>query len=191
MDTPSTKPTVKGGLSAAAKFGEVAVGLTASAVALKQVDSLIPVGTNDMIKKLAPGLATALIAFFASTKIKNPHLQMGLIGIGTGGFVDILRKTLADKVKFIADNAPAMSGLSGQSGYAAVNTGGVGWNYYRDNSLQGLGDAYALNGGPSYALSGTSMQGTSMQGTSMQGYGGGASQAASYALNGPGAYALN
>jgi hypothetical protein len=101
-----------------------------------------------------------------------------MLGLGAGGALDIVRKTLGDKIQFLADNVPA---LSGPGRYAAVNTGDTGWNYYRDNSLQGLGDAYAL--------SGMSMQGISMQGL---GQGGNMSAANAFALNGLGdAFALN
>lgn len=159
---------------AAIKFLEVGGGIGVGAFGLKKLDSFIPTSVPVLAKQIAPGLATALVAFVASTKVNNEHAKMALLGIGAGGMLDIVRKTLGPKIKFIADNTPA---LSGQPGYAAVNTGGVGWEYYRDNSLQGLGNS-------AYALNGTSMQGTSMQGANM-------SQMNSYALSGNNAYALN
>jgi hypothetical protein len=168
----NTKELGKAGLS----FLEVGGGLTVGAIGLKKLDSLIPAQVPALARQILPGLTTAVVAYVASTKVKNEHAKKVLIGLGTGGALDVVRKVVGPRVKWVQDNVPA---LAGTPGYAAVNQGGTGWDYYRDNSLQGLGNAaYALNG-------------TSMQGTSMQGWGGGMSAANSYALNGNDAYALN
>ena len=158
------------------KFGAGAAGLTVGALAMKQVNNLLPASFPDIAKKIGPGLAGMLLAYLLSAKVSDDKLKALAMGLGLAGFADLARKLLGDKVKFIADNVPS---LSGTPGYAAVNQGGTGWEYYRDNSLQGLGNAaYALNGN------------VAMQGVSMQGTGGGFSQMNSYALNGS-AYALN
>jgi hypothetical protein len=157
----------------AGKFGIGAVGLTAGAYGMKKINDFLPANTPDFAKKIGPGLAGMLIAFLLGVKFSDDRLKALAFGIGLAGFSDVAKKLLGDKVQFIADNVPSLTGLPG---YAAVNTGGIGWEYYRDNSLQGLGDAYALNGSQS-------MQGTSMQGGAM-------SAMDTYALNGDG-YALN
>ncbi len=164
----------------AVKFLAAGGGIAGSAFALKQLDKVIPASVPVVAKKIMPGLATAVVAYFGSTKVTDERLKALLLGLGAGGMLDIVRKTLGDKIKFLQDNVPALSGMPG---YRSVNTGGVGWDYYRDNSLQGLGDAFALNGDTS-----TSMQGIAMQGI---GEGGAMSAANSYALSGVGdAYSL-
>jgi hypothetical protein len=163
----------------AVKFLAAGGGIAGSAFALKKLDSVIPASVPLIAKKIMPGLATALVAYFASTKVTDERLKALLLGLGAGGALDIVRKTLGDKIKFLADNVPALSGMPG---YRSINTGDTGWNYYQTNSLQGMGDAYALSGSQS-------MQGTSMQG---MGEGGAMSAADSYALSGIGdAFALN
>lgn len=150
------------------KFGAGAAGLTVAAFGLKKTNELLPASTPDIAKKIVPGLAAMLIAWGFSAKVANDKAKALAFGLGLAGFADLLLKTVGPKVGFIQDNVPALSGLPG---YRAVNTGGVGWDYYRDNALQGLGNAYALSGqggamsaADAYALNGTSMQGTSMQG---------------------------
>lgn len=162
------------------KFGSGAAGLTVGSVALKQLNKVLPASFPEIAKKIGPGLATMLLAYLLSVKVSNDKLKSLAFGLGLAGFADLALKVLGG-VKLIADNVPSLSGLPG---YAAVNTGGVGWDYYRDNSLQGLGNnAFALNGmsmqglgNNAYALNGDSV--------SMQGPGGGMSQMNSYALNG-------
>ncbi|MGL6121681.1 MAG: hypothetical protein ACRC1W_01330 [Shewanella sp.] len=178
------------------KFGSGAAGLTVGSVALKQLNKVLPASFPEIAKKIGPGLATMLLAYFLSTKLSNDKLKSLSFGLGLAGFADLALKVLGG-VKLIADNVPSLSGMPG---YKAVNTGGVGWDYYRDNSLQGVGNPYALNGesfsmqgmGNPYALNGESF---SMQGMgnpyalngesfSMQGQGGNMSAMNSYALNG-------
>jgi len=161
------------------KFGAGAAGLTVGSVALKQLNKVLPVTLPEMVKKIGPGLTTMLVSYLLSTKVDNDKLKSLVFGLGLAGFADLALKLLGG-VRLIADNVPTLSGMPS---YRSVNTGGVGWDYYRDNSLQGFGNAYALNGfGNAYALNGDSM---SMQGTSMQGTPGGAMSAMdSYALNG-------
>lgn len=169
------------------KFGAGAAGLTVAAFGLKKTNELLPASTPDIAKKVVPGLVSMLIAWGFSAKVANEKAKSLAFGIGLAGFADLLLKTLGPKVGFIQANVPALSGLGVLPGYVANNAGGTGWNYYRDNALQGLGNAYALNG-DSIAMQGTSMQGTSMQGL---GKGGGAMSAANgYALSGT-AYALS
>lgn len=187
---------VKSGGSVALQFGSGVAGFGLGSFGMKKIPSTI---TNiSVIDKLIPGLAGMGLAFFLWKKFKsNEYATVGAIGLGIAGFADAFNKLampwlttqFPSLALTIGQNVPR---LSGTPGYAAVNTGGVGWDYYRDNSLQGLGNAYALNGlGNAYALNGgMSMQGTSMQGTSMQGNGGAMSAANSYALNGN-PYALN
>lgn len=154
------------------KFGAGAAGLTAGALAMKQVNNLLPASLPDILKKIGPGLAGMLIAYLLSAKVSDDKLKALAMGLGLAGFADLAKKLLGDKVAFIQENVPTLSGMPG---YAAVNTNtATGWDYYRQNSLQGvsmqgLGDAYALSGG------------VSMQGMSPMD---------SYALSG-GAYALN
>lgn len=164
-----------------AKFGAGAAGLTVAAFGLKKTNELLPASTPDLAKKIAPGLVAMLVAYGVSAKVANDKVKSLLFGVGLAGFADLLLKTLGPKIGFIQNNVPALSGLPG---YRAVNTGGVGWDYYRDNALQGLGDAYALSGDS------FSMQGTSMQGLGQGTPGGAMSAAAPYALNGS-AYVLN
>lgn len=168
-----------------AKFGAGAAGLTVAAIGLKTTNDLLPASTPDLAKKIAPGLVAMLVAYGVSAKVANDKVKSLLFGVGLAGFADLLLKTLGPKVGFIQANVPQLSGLGVLPGYRSVNTGGVGWDYYRDNALQGLGDAYALNGDTT-----TSMQGTSMQGLGYGTPGGAMSAAAPYSLNGS-AYALN
>lgn len=165
----------------AIKFLAAGGGIASSAFALKKLDTVIPASVPPLAKKIIPGLATALVAYFLSTKVSDDRLKALMLGLGAGGALDLIRKTLGDKIKFLQDNVPALSGMPA---YRAVNTGGVGWDYYRDNSLQGVGDAYALNGDTTQSMQGIAMQGL--------GQGGNMSAANGYALNGLGdAYALN
>ena len=174
----------------AIKFLAAGGGIASSAFALKKLDGVIPASVPPLAKKIAPGLATALVAYFLSTKVSDDRAKALMLGLGAGGVLDLIRKTLGDKIKFLQDNVPALSDIPR---YRAVNTGGVGWDYYRDNSLQGLqglGDAYALNGDTTQSMQGIAMQGIAMQGLGAQG--GAMSAANGYALNGLGsAYALN
>jgi hypothetical protein len=170
----------------AIKFLAAGGGIASSAFALKKLDTVIPASVPPMAKKIIPGLATALVAYFLSTKVTDDRLKALMLGLGAGGALDLIRKTLGDKIKFLQDNVPALSDIPR---YRAVNTGGVGWDYYRDNSLQGIGDAYALNGDNTQSMQGIAMQGIAMQGL---GQGGAMSAANGYALSGLGdAYALN
>jgi hypothetical protein len=165
----------------AIKFLAAGGGIASSAFALKKLDNVIPASVPVMAKKIIPGVATAVLAYFLSTKVSDDRLKALFLGLGAGGALDLLRKTLGDKIAFINDNVPALSDIPR---YRAVNTGGVGWDYYRDNSLQGIGDAYALNGDNTQSMQGIAMQGL--------GQGGAMSAANGYALNGLGdAYALN
>lgn len=160
------------------KFGSGAVGLTAGVLAMKTVNNVLPASFPDIAKKIGPGLAAMLAAYFLSAKVSNDKLKALSMGLGLAGFADLARKVLGDKIALINDNVPSLSGIPG---YRSVNTGGVGWDYYRDNSLQGLGNPYALNGdsfsmqGTPYALNGDSF--------SMQGPGGAMSAMNAYALN--------
>lgn len=157
----------------AVKFLAAGGGVAASAFALKQLDRVLPASVPALAKKIIPGLATAGLAFYLSTKVSDDRLKSLTLGIGAGGALDVVRKTLGDKIPFLQKNLPALNGMPG---YRSVNTGGVGWDYYRDNSLQGLGEAYQLMG-----ESQMSMQGIAMQGL---GNGGDMSAANGYALNG-------
>lgn len=161
------------------KFGSGAVGLTAGALAMKTVNNVLPASFPDIAKKIGPGLAAMLAAYFLSAKVSNDKLKALAMGLGLAGFADLAKKLLGDKIKLISDNVPTLSGLPG---YAAVANTNPGWDYYVKNSLQGLGNPYALNGdsfsmqGAPYALNGDSF--------SMQGLGAGAmSPANAYALN--------
>ncbi len=161
--------------SPAIKFVAAGGGIAASAFALKKLDALIPASVPTLVRKLGPGVLTAIAAYFLSKQVSDDKLKALMLGLGAGGALDALRKVLPAN---FAQNIPALSGLPG---YAAVNTGGVGWDYYLQNSLQGLGDAYALSGETSmqgadaYALNGDSV--------SMQGAGGGYQNYSNYALN--------
>lgn len=165
------------------KFGAGAAGLTVGKLGMTQVSKVLPASFPAIAKKVAPGIAGMLLAYLISAKVTNDKLKAMAMGLGLAGFADLAVKLLGDKVPFIKDNVPALSGAP----YAAVNTGGVGYDYYRDNSLQGLGDPFALSGismqgmGNPYALNGDNV--ASMQGTSMQGGGGAMSAAGAYALN--------
>ncbi len=173
MSTVTEK--VKSAGKPAIKFIAAGVGITGSAFALKKLDALIPASVPTLVRKVGPGLLTAIVAYLLSQKVSDDRLKALMLGLGGGGMLDAIRKILP--ANFSA-NIPA---LSGQPGYAAVNTGGVGWDYYLQNSLQGVGNPYALSGdamsmqGPgAYALNGD---------TSMQGPGGGMQAMSSYALN--------
>lgn len=163
------------------KFGSGAAGLTVGSIALKQLNKVLPASLPDIAKKVAPGLSTMLLAYFISTKVNNDKAKSAAMGVGLAGFADLLLK-VAGNVKLVSDNVPQLSGMPG---YAAVNTGGVGWDYYRDNSLQGLGsNPYALNG--AFSMQGLGNNAFALNGDafSMQGPGGLMSAANSYALNG-------
>ena len=150
------------------KFGAGAAGLTAGALALKQVNKALPAEFPMLAKQLTPGLATMLLAYLVSAKVTDDRLKALAMGLGLSGFSDLVLKTLGSKVKLIADNVPALSGL-GVPGYAAVNQGSFPPSYYAENAFQGLGDSpYALNGlrgvpinggvpmnGSAYALNGS------------------------------------
>lgn len=168
-----TTPKVKQVGSAVVKFGAGGVGLAASVFSLKKIDSLIPASVPALIKNLAPGVATMLVAFFFSQKVSDDRAKALLLGMGAGGFIDALRKTLGSKIALINSATPALSGLGANIPYRAVNTGDFPPSYYKENAFQGLGSAYALSG------SGVPLQG----GISMQGPG-------AYSLSGNGAYAL-
>ena len=164
------------------KFGSGAVGLTAGALAMKTVNNVLPASFPDIAKKIGPGLAAMLAAYFLSAKVSNDKLKALAMGLGLAGFADLAKKLLGDKIKLISDTVPTLSGMPGYS--PVVTSGGVGWDYYVKNSLQGLGNPYALNGdsfsmqgvGNPFALNGDSF--------SMQGLGNGAmSPANAYALN--------
>lgn len=157
----------------AVKFAAAGAGITVSAIGLKKLDGLLPATLHPLLRKLAPGVATMLIAYFLSTKVSDDRLKALVLGIGGGGALDAIRKFLPSN---LTAQVPA---LSGSPQYAAVNTGGVGWDYYRDNALQGVsmqGAPYALSGAGAYALNGDNT-------FSMQGPGGGMSAMNSYALN--------
>ena len=160
------------------KFGAGAAGLTVGSVALKQLNKVLPVTLPEMVKKIGPGLTTMLVSYLLSTKVDNDKLKSLVFGLGLAGFADLALKVLGG-VRLIADNVPTLSGMPS---YRSVNTGGVGWDYYRDNSLQGLGNAYALNG-DSFSMQGIGNP-YALNGTSMQGNGGAMSAMDSYALNG-------
>ena len=163
------------------KFGAGASGLTVGSIGMKKLNEVLPASMPDIAKKIGPGLAAMLLAFLASAKISNDKAKALFFGLGLAGFADLALKLLGDKVSLIGNNVPSLSGLGDTPRTKAVNTGGIGWDYYRDNSLQGLGaDPYALNGDS------VSMQGTSMQGNpyALNGAPGGALSAmAPYALN--------
>lgn len=163
------------------KFGSGAAGLTVGSVALKQLNKVLPASFPELAKKIAPGTLTMLLAYFLSTKVSNDKAKAMLMGLGLSGFADLILKTLGN-VKLVADNVPA---LSGPPGYRAVNTStATGWDYYRDNSLQGLGNAYALNG-DSFSMQGLRGAPYALNGDySMQGPGGAMSAMDAYALNG-------
>ncbi|HMG94345.1 MAG TPA: hypothetical protein VK589_30000 [Chryseolinea sp.] len=163
------------------KFGSGAAGLTVGAIAMKKVNDLLPASFPDIAKKIGPGLAAMLLAYLLSVKVSNDKLKALAMGLGLAGFADFARKLLGDKVSLIANNVPALSGMPG---YRSVNTGGVGWDYYRDNSLQGLGQSpYALNG-DTFSMQGYSMQGLGNAAYALNGPGGDMSAMNSYALNG-------
>jgi hypothetical protein len=146
------------------KFGAGAAGLTAGALAMKLINSKLPASTPTLAKKIAPGLAGMLIAYIISAKTGNDKLKSIAFGLGLAGFADVLRKTLGDKVAFIQDNVPSLSG----TGYAAVNQGDFPPSYYLKNAFQGV----PVNGNDSYSMMGVPLNG------------------GAYALNGS-AYALN
>lgn len=160
----NAKPVV----SAVTKFGAGGVGLAAAVFSLKKLDSLIPASFPALVKSLAPGVATMLAAWFFSTKVTDDRAKALLLGMGAGGFVDALRKTVGTKISLINSNTPALSGLGNLSPARAVNVGDFPPSYYRENAFQGLGNPYALNGGVpmngsgAYALNG----GVPMNGTS-------------------------
>lgn len=157
------------------KFGSGAVGLTVGSIGMKKLNDVLPASLPDIAKKIGPGLAAMLAAYILSAKISNDKAKALFMGLGLAGFADLALKLLGDKVSLISQNVPALSGIPA---YKAVNTGGVGWDYYRDNSLQG--DPYALNG-DSFSMQGYSMQGDPF---ALNGAPGGAMSAMSpYALN--------
>jgi hypothetical protein len=149
----------------ALKFGSGAAGLTAGALAMKLINSKLPTSTPALAKKIAPGLVGMLLAYFISAKTSNDKLKAVAFGIGLAGFADVLKKTLGDKISFINDNVPTLSG----TGYAAINTGDFPPSYYERNAFQGV----PMNGDSSYSMMGVPMNGGN-----------------SFALSG-GAYALN
>lgn len=163
----------------ALKFVAAGGGIAVSAFALKKLDALIPASVPTLVRKLGPGVLTAIVAYLLSKQVSDDKLKALMLGLGAGGALDALRKVLPAN---FAQNIPALSGMAP---YAAVNTGGVGWDYYLQNSLQGLkglgnayalsGDSFSMQGAPAYALSGDSM--------SMQGAGGGLQSYTAYALN--------
>lgn len=165
------------------KFGAGAAGLSLGAFGLKKVGGLLPDSVPAIGKKVVPGLVVMLVSYFAAVKFDNDKIKSVLFGLGLSGFADIVLKLLGDKVSFIQANVPALSGIPQ---YRAFNSGGVGYDYFLYNSLQGLkglGSPYALNG-DAMSMQGTSMQGTSMQGPySLNGQGGNMSAMNSYALN--------
>lgn len=149
------------------KFGAGAAGLTVGALALRQVNKVLPANFPPIAKQVTPGIATMILAYLLSANVKDDRAKAIAMGLGLSGFADLTLKTLGDKVKLIAENVPALSGL-GQPGYAAVNQGSFPASYYKDNAFQGLGNnAYSLNGfrgvpvqgipmnGQAYALNGT------------------------------------
>lgn len=151
MDTKEAGKTV-------VKFGAGAAGLTAGALALRQVNKVLPANFPALAKQLTPGIATMLIAYLFSAKVKDDRLKAIAMGLGLSGFADLTLKTLGDKVKLIAEYVPALSGL-GQPGYASVNQGSFPPSYYKENAFQGLGDAYALNGFRGVPVQGVPMNG--------------------------------
>jgi hypothetical protein len=147
----------------ALKFGAGAAGLTAGALAMKLINSKLPASFPDLAKKITPGLAGMLLAYFISAKTSNDKAKSIAFGIGLAGFADILKKTVGSKIAFINDNVPSLSG----TGYAAVNTGDFPPSYYLNNAFQGVpingaDSSFALMGN-SYALSG--MRGVPMNGS--------------------------
>src|SRR5688572_25690658 len=99
------------------KFGSGAVGLTAGALAMKQVNNVLPASFPDIAKKIGPGLAAMLAAYFLSSKVSNDKLKALAMGLGLAGFADLARKLLGDKISLIAENVPSLSGMPG---YRAV-----------------------------------------------------------------------
>jgi hypothetical protein len=148
----------------ALKFGAGAAGLTAGVLAMRLINAKLPSSTPDLAKKIAPGLAGMVLAYVISAKTDNDKLKSVAFGLGLAGFADVLKKTVGDKISFIKDNVPSLSG----TGYAAVNQGDFPPSYYEQNAFQGV----PVNGSSSYDLMGVPVNGSP------------------YALNGS-AYALN
>jgi hypothetical protein len=153
----------------ALKFGAGATGLTAGVLAMRLINSKLPSSFPTLAKNIVPGLGGMLLAYFISTKTDNDKLKSLAFGLGLAGFADVLKKTLGDKVAFINDNVPTLSG----TGYAAINTGDFPPSYYLRNAFQGV----PMNGNDSFSMMGVPMNG---------GMGNN-----SFALNGGGAYVLN
>lgn len=148
----------------ALKFGAGAAGLTGGVLAMRLINSKTPANAPALVKKVLPGLAGMLLAYFINAKTSNDKLKSVAFGLGLAGFADVLKKTVGDKVAFINDNVPSLSG----TGYAAVNQGDFPPSYYLKNAFQGV----PVNGDSSYSMMGVPVNGSA------------------YALNGS-AYALN
>lgn len=139
--------------SALGTYAAGAVGLAGAFFLLKKVGSLLPESVPTAIKNVAPGLVSAGLAFFLSTKIDNKYAKYAFLGMGAGAIIDIGRKV----VPAIAGFTPSLSGLgSAHFGYKAYDTGDYPMSYYEQNSFQGLGNTmpYALNGNQAFALNG-------------------------------------
>ncbi len=159
----------KAATSALGTYGLAALGIAGAVIALKQVDKLLPASVPPVVKNVVPGLVTAGVAFFLSTKIENKYAKFAFLGMGTGAVIDIGRKV----VPAIAAYTPSLSGLRGFP-YRAWDTGDYPVSYYERNSFQGLGNTppfalngntpFALNGDTAYAMSGLPVNGLPVNG---------------------------
>lgn len=154
----------KAAASAAGTYVAAALGLAGAVVALKQVDKLLPSAVPAVVKNVAPGLVSAGLAFFLSTKIENKYAKYAFLGMGAGAVIDIGRKV----VPAIAGFTPSLSGLGRNFPYSAWDTGDYPMSYYETNTFQGLrgNNAFALNGGESspFALNGLPVNGLPVNG---------------------------
>ena len=164
MTTAVVKDTAKKGASKLIKFASGGAGFGAGLWGMGKLQGLtgyLPAFIPELIRKMVPGVAVMILSYYASTKVKDDRLQAIALGIGFSGGADALRSLLGT---FLPGVKSVVPGLDGPGGAAAVNVGDFQMPYYWENAFQGF-----------------SMQGMSMQGGDKP----------AYALNGPGAFALN
>lgn len=174
--------TAKKAVKPLVKFASAGVGIAGSALLLQKVGGVLPASWPALVRKVGPGVATMIISYLLSTKVSDERLKALALGVGAGGALDAIRKVISD-IPALSQYASNLPALSGSPGYQAVATTSPGWDYYLQNSLQGLGTSpYALNGDTTFSMQGP-------------GNGGGMQSANAYALNGmsmqgPGPFAL-
>lgn len=150
------------GLHAVGKFATAGGGLVGSSWIMQR----IPLMNAPMwAQRVVPGLAGIILALIVKSfsKKSGSYADNLATGVGLAGVMDIIKKTIGDKLPAgIASAIPTLSGV-GRMGYVQ-NYGAYPPSYYRDN-VQGLGNtAYALQGpgmgrvgNTAYALQGPGM----------------------------------